>query len=192
MQKSRPTPPHVAERAATRYTTNKDGCWESTYAVSTSGHSNISWYDNGKGCGTTVHRAAWVYHNSQQIPEDSTIVQTCGNKTCVHPDHLKDEKKKRKTQCDKGHGPQNWRKSGKGYRCRECRREAYRKRREQRRLENDEWALKNAQPKSFCVSTGCLNPRRQHERPNDPPGLCEYHYDMAMNQPKLRAEGVAA
>ena len=202
MQKSRPTPPHVAERAATRYTTTENGCWESTYTATKRGSCTISWRDHGTTRTGSVHRAAWVYHNGQQLPERSTIVQTCGNKKCVNPDHLKIEVRE-KDQCRRGHGTEHWKKIGKYYQCAECKRQALRRsrerqreslqeERERQRREVEALALEKTKPKSCCVSTGCLKPRREHERPSDPPGLCEYHYGMAMNQPKQRAEEVAA
>lgn len=202
MRKYKSIPPRVAERAATRYTTNENGCWESTYAVAKSGACHISWQEEGTAHTISAHRVAWSHYHGHKIPVRSAISQTCGNKKCVNPDHLKLEERK-KNQCRRGHGTEHWKKIGKYYQCAECKRqalrrsrerqrEALRRERELQRREVEELELEKTKPKSCCVSTGCLNPRRENERPSDPPGLCEYHYGMAMNQPKLRAEEVAA
>lgn len=155
MRKYKRIPPHVAERAATRYTTNENGCWESTYATDRQGYCKIGWRDNGSYFSSNVTRAAWVYHNGDEIPEGVAITQTCGNRKCVKPGHLAARDRSGETQCG-------------------------------------EWAQGEDQPRprGFCVSTGCLNPRREHERRTDPPGLCEHHYQLFLSQPSQRPKGV--
>ena len=83
-------PDRVAERAATRYVV-EGGCWVSTYSAASHGYAQIGWQcraDNYKQV-VTAHRAAWVHHDGQQIPEGMTVDHTCKNRRCVNPDHLR-------------------------------------------------------------------------------------------------------
>ena len=81
-------PDRVAERAATRYTV-EGKCWVSTYSVASHGYAQIGWQDADYRQVVTAHRAAWVYHAGQQIPEGMTVDHTCKNRRCVNPDHLR-------------------------------------------------------------------------------------------------------
>lgn len=153
MKKHKRIPPHIAERAATRCTIADNSCWESTYATDRQGYCKIGWSDNSSYYSSSVTRAAWLYHNGHEIPEDFVITQTCGNRKCVNPGHLAARDRSGETQCG-------------------------------------EWAQGEDQPREFCVSTGCLTPRREHERRTDPPGLCEHHYQVFLSQPSQRAKGV--
>ena len=84
-----PIPKRVAERAATRFSMSEDGCHISTYSVASHGYAQIGWIHEGKACGTTAHRAAWVYAHKTQIPEGSTVDHTCKKRRCVNPEHLR-------------------------------------------------------------------------------------------------------
>lgn len=83
-----PIPYRVAERAATRYEENEDGCWISTYSVGSHGYAQIGWSEGGRHRMTTVHRAAWTYHRGP-IPEDMTIDHRCHVRRCVRPQCLR-------------------------------------------------------------------------------------------------------
>jgi len=82
-------PDRVAERAATRYIVNGNGCHISTYSTASHGYAQIGWKDPGYRQVVTAHRAAWVYHHGQQIPEGMTIDHTCKERRCVNPEHLR-------------------------------------------------------------------------------------------------------
>lgn len=81
-------PDRVAERAATRYVVEGQ-CWVSTYSVTSNGYAQIGWQTNGVRHMVTAHRAAWVHHAGQQIPEGYTVDHTCKTRRCVNPDHLR-------------------------------------------------------------------------------------------------------
>lgn len=89
-------PREVAERAATRYVEDANGCWISTYSVASHGYAQIGWQTevrqaNGrrKVTMTLCHRAAWVYYHGTQIPDGMTVDHMCHNRRCVNPDHLR-------------------------------------------------------------------------------------------------------
>jgi hypothetical protein len=133
-----PVPDRVAYRAATRYQLDEaTGCWISDYSTASHGCAQIGWQDDEKVMrGTTAHRAAWVHHNGQQVPDGQTIDHTCKNRRCVRRDHLRvlvNLENARRTNgrdwplgtCLHGHGPEHWKPKNaqrkKGY-CAECRR----------------------------------------------------------------------
>lgn len=137
-------PERVAYRAATRYRLDEaTGCWISDYSVASHGYAQVGWKGNDKTHGTTAHRAAWVHHNGQQVPQGQTIDHECKNRRCVRPDHLRvlvNLENARRTAgrdwplgtCRNGHGPEHWRAKGltrkKGY-CHSCRMAIQRRRR---------------------------------------------------------------
>ena len=82
-------PDRVAARAAVRFEADGSGCWISTYSVASHGYAQIGWTDPGYRQVVTAHRAAWVYHHGQQIPEGMTIDHTCKERRCVNPSHLR-------------------------------------------------------------------------------------------------------
>lgn len=82
-------PARVAKRAATRVIPDENGCLISTYSVASHGYAQIGWQSGGHNHGTLCHRAAWVYHHRQQIPDGMTIDHICKNRRCVNPDHLR-------------------------------------------------------------------------------------------------------
>lgn len=81
-------PDAVAERAATRYLLDADGCFVSTYSTS-NGYAQIGWWSGGHSRMVTAHRAAWVHANGRQIPDGMTIDHMCKNRRCVNPAHLR-------------------------------------------------------------------------------------------------------
>ena len=82
-------PDRVAARAAVRFEADGSGCWISTYSVASHGYAQIGWKQGGRAQMVTAHRAAWVHHAGQQIPEGMTIDHTCKTKPCVNPAHLR-------------------------------------------------------------------------------------------------------
>lgn len=84
---NRPIPDRIAERAATRFTVDANGCWPTTYAVQKSGYASVAWGPRDAATGTTIHRAAWTYHHGK-IPDDMTVHHKCYNTACVNPEHL--------------------------------------------------------------------------------------------------------
>lgn len=142
-----PIPARVAARAATRYRPGDGDCLISTYSVASHGYAQIGWQDdNGKMRGTTAHRAAWVHHAGQQVPDGQTIDHKieCRNRTCVKFEHLRvlvnlDNARRHSGrdwplggECTHGHDPIWWRPKGptrkKGY-CHACRSELQQRRR---------------------------------------------------------------
>ncbi|WP_084844898.1 HNH endonuclease signature motif containing protein [Prescottella equi] len=82
-------PDRVAQRALTHSDLDPHGCRISRYSVASHGYAQIGWNDlNGRRCGTTAHRAAWVAVNGQ-IPEGMTVDHTCKQRRCVNPAHLR-------------------------------------------------------------------------------------------------------
>ena len=82
-------PPRVAERAATHYVEDENGCFISTYSTASHGYAQIGWSKPGtrRSIMTLCHRAAWVYYHGAQIPEGMTIDHLCHNRRCVNPEH---------------------------------------------------------------------------------------------------------
>lgn len=139
-------PERVAERAATKWDDNGDGCWISTYSVLPSGYAQIGWNEHREQYGTTAHRAAWVYFTKEQIPAGMVIDHLCRNKRCVNPDHLRmitNFENARRTrgrdwklgECANGHSNDHLYWDGWHYRCKPCVQEQQRRYREKRRQE---------------------------------------------------------
>lgn len=82
-------PARVAERAASRYVVNVNGCYISTYSLGSHGYAQIGWQGGeGKVVGTTAHRAAYVAAYGQ-IPDSLTVDHLCRTRPCVNPLHLR-------------------------------------------------------------------------------------------------------
>lgn len=81
-------PERVAERAATRYTVDEEGCWISTYSTGSHGYAQVGWNDGTKVRTTTAHWAAWVYAHGP-IPPLATVDHLCKRRRCVRPAHLR-------------------------------------------------------------------------------------------------------
>ena len=135
-------PDRVAERAATKWDMDDDGCWISTYALMSSGYAQISWKESGKNYSSSAHRAAWVYFHGEQIPEGMTVDHLCKSKRCVNPGHMRlitNFENARRTrgrdwkigECANGHPNSELFWDGWQYRCRPCR--LAERRRQQRR-----------------------------------------------------------
>jgi len=60
------------------------GCWLWEASVDQNGYGLI-WWD---GRTQRAHRVAWELKQGQPPPSDKRIVQTCGERACVRPDHL--------------------------------------------------------------------------------------------------------
>lgn len=82
-------PDRVAKRAAIKFAPDVKGCWISAYSVASHGYAQIGWWDGDHNHMTLCHRAAWVHHHRQQIPDGMTVDHTCKNKRCVNPAHLR-------------------------------------------------------------------------------------------------------
>lgn len=82
-------PDRVAERAATRYVEDENGCHISTYSTASHGYAQIGWTDKDYRQVVTAHRAAWVYAAGEQIPDGMTIDHLCKVRPCVNPEHLR-------------------------------------------------------------------------------------------------------
>lgn len=141
-------PDRVAERAATKYVEDEDGCWISTYSVLQSGYAQIKWSEHGNHHGTTAHRCAWVYFTKKQIPEGMVIDHMCKTKRCVNPDHLRmitNFENARRThgrdwklgECANGHSNDHLYWDGWQYRCKPCVLAQARRYREKKRQERD-------------------------------------------------------
>lgn len=90
-----PVPDQVAERAATNYTADENGCWISNYSSASHGYAQVGWSiraeeKTGRSRHRMVlaHRAAWAYHHGQ-VPVGMTIDHTCKVRKCVNPAHLR-------------------------------------------------------------------------------------------------------
>lgn len=81
-------PDRVAERAATKWEPDENGCWISTYSIASHGYAQIGWHDDTGRHVTTAHRAAWVYYHGP-LPDGETIDHTCRTRPCVNPSHLR-------------------------------------------------------------------------------------------------------
>ena len=125
-------PAAVAERAATRYVQNAEGCFISTYSVASHGYAQVGWsMGGGRSQMVTAHRAAWVHANGHQIPDGMTIDHVCGQRRCVNPAHLRvlsNFENARRTggrdwplgQCVNGHDNKHLRLSGEKLVCALC------------------------------------------------------------------------
>lgn len=83
-------PEAAARRALERCTPGSGGCLISTYSIGSHGYAQVGWRLNGsKNQMTTAHRAAWVAHTGEQIPEGMTVDHTCHVRRCVNPEHLR-------------------------------------------------------------------------------------------------------
>ena len=86
---TRPIPERVAQRAATRYVEDENGCYISTYSTASHGYAQIGWNEDGKVQMTTAHRAAWVYYTGKQPGGTIDHFDHC-NPRCVRGSHLRD------------------------------------------------------------------------------------------------------
>lgn len=82
-------PDRVAERAATRYIENENGCYISTYSVGSHGYAQIGWGENGNVQMTTAHRAAWAFYTGKQPDGTVDHIDHC-DRRCVRGSHLRD------------------------------------------------------------------------------------------------------
>lgn len=84
-----PIPLRVAERAATRYVEDENGCYLSTYSTGSHRYAQVGWQSNGRVQMTTAHRAAWVHYTGEQ-PGEMTVdhLDHC-NRKCVRFEHLR-------------------------------------------------------------------------------------------------------
>ena len=139
-------PERVAERAATRWEPEENGCWISTYSVASHGYAQVGWKGVDRIHAVTAHRAAWVHFNGKQIPEGFTIDHLCKQRRCVNPEHLRvlsNFENARRTsgrdwklgECAHGHPNSLLRPRGKHLECLECSREWQRRYRAKKRLE---------------------------------------------------------
>jgi hypothetical protein len=83
-------PARVAERAATKYVEDSNGCYISTYSIGSHGYAQVGWFnaDLGREQATTAHRAAWTHHEGP-IPGDLTVDHKCRVRPCVRREHLR-------------------------------------------------------------------------------------------------------
>ena len=84
-----PIPARVAERAATRYVEDENGCYVSTYSTGSHGYAQIGWHESGRVQMTTAHRAAWVHYTDSQPTDTIDHLPTC-DRRCVRGSHLRD------------------------------------------------------------------------------------------------------
>lgn len=83
-------PKAAARRALERCTPGPSGCLISSYSTGSHGYAQIGWrLSNGKNRMTTAHRAAWVAHTGEQIPDGMTVDHVCHVRRCVNPAHLR-------------------------------------------------------------------------------------------------------
>ena len=138
-------PERVAERAATKYVKDEEGCWISTYSTASHGYAQIGWTDKRYRQMVTAHRAAWAHHTGKQIPEGMTIDHICKNRRCVNPDHLRmttNFENARRThgrdwklgECVNGHPNSELYWDGSRYRCKPCTRAAQARHRQRHTL----------------------------------------------------------
>jgi len=81
-------PSSVAARAATNYTPDSNGCWNSNYAVSSPGYPKVGWQEGEIRRAVTTSRAAWTHHSGRQVPEGGRVKAKCRNRLCVNPEHI--------------------------------------------------------------------------------------------------------
>lgn len=83
-------PDAVAERAAENYELDEDtGCWISGYSSASHNYAQIAWRDGEAQRNVTAHRAAYVHHSGEQIPEGMVVDHKCSTRRCVNPEHLR-------------------------------------------------------------------------------------------------------
>lgn len=83
-------PDRVAKRAAENYELDADtGCWISNYSTASHRYAQIAWFDGEVQRNGTAHRAAYVHHSGEQIPEGMVVDHRCSTRRCVNPSHLR-------------------------------------------------------------------------------------------------------
>jgi hypothetical protein len=84
-------PEAPARRALERCVPGPGGCLISTYSIGSHGYAQVGWRNRelGKHQMTTAHRAAWVAHTGEQIPDGMTVDHLCHVRRCVNPEHLR-------------------------------------------------------------------------------------------------------
>lgn len=107
-------------------------CRVSKYFVGSHGYCQITWRENGKRYGTTVHQVVWEHHHGR-VPLGFEIDHTCRNRRCARLSHLQlltipenhGQGQSRKMHCPQGHpyAGANLRLTRRGRRvCRACHR----------------------------------------------------------------------
>ena len=127
---TRSIPARVAERAFTRWVADGNGCHISTYSCGSHGYAQVGWWEDGKGYGTTAHRAAWTHVRGEPPPEHDVDHQPSCDKRCVNVEHLREltrsDNRRRGNrrwplgQCVNGHSDSERVKCGKRIVCRMC------------------------------------------------------------------------
>lgn len=134
-----PIPQQVQQRAVERWIPGPNGCHISIYSTQSRGYAQIGWQgDDGRGHGTTAHRAAWIYvHGPFDAALEVDHRDKC-DRRCVNVDHLRllprsDNRRRNISDfplgagCVRGHDPACRRPYRKGHHvymlCGECRRE---------------------------------------------------------------------
>jgi len=85
--KNIPKPPKPTdEERFWQYVTKTNTCWVWTGSQTRSGYGKI-WWPPIKNA-EYAHRASWRIAHDGNIPKGKIIAQTCGNSTCIRPDHL--------------------------------------------------------------------------------------------------------
>ena len=119
-------------------------CWEWTACHSSNGYARVVW--NGRV--QNAHRVVWHIATGEDIPDGMELDHLCRNRSCVNPVHLEVVDKRtnilrgfgptavnaRKTHCKRGHefaDENTYIESDGGRRCRTCRSEKHRQRKEQ-------------------------------------------------------------
>jgi hypothetical protein len=116
------------ERFNRKYQVLDDGCWQWLGAIGRDGYGNFT--VNGK----TISPQRFAYEQSVGVIEsDLQVIPSCGNRSCVNPDHLDlieslGAFNANKTHCPDGHpyDSENTYITPTGKRmCKACRKEAY-------------------------------------------------------------------
>lgn len=83
-------PERVAKRAAENYEVDAEsGCWISGYSTASHNYGQVAWWEGETQRNCTAHRAAYVHHSGEQIPEGMVVDHMCSTRKCVNPDHLR-------------------------------------------------------------------------------------------------------
>ena len=83
-------PDRVAKRAAENYEIDTEtGCWISNYSTASHRYGQVAWHEGENQRNCTAHRAAYVHHSGEQIPEGMVVDHMCSTRRCVNPDHLR-------------------------------------------------------------------------------------------------------